>query len=207
MEYMGAVFTISFVTLLVIMSPGPNFFLVVSTSLAKSRRSGVITSLGVGVGSLTYSIAGFLGVAAIVSSSQTAFLALRIFGGAYLIYLGFNMLKKRTTKDHSETNVLKHNNGWIRSFTTGLATNLSNPKAMVFYISLFSVSSDPMPPFYKALTCFFIFIISASWYSFVALSFSHKKVRNFYERRNRAISGFFGAAIVAFGLKIIFNGK
>jgi RhtB (resistance to homoserine/threonine) family protein len=206
MDYMGTVFTISFVTLLVIMSPGPNFFLVVSTSLSKSRRSGIITSVGVGVGSLTYAIAGFLGIAAIVSSSEAGFIALRILGGSYLIYIGLSMLIKKSSKKLTRS----HGNmqeKWLKSFMTGLVTNLSNPKAMVFYISLFSVSSEPMPYFYKFLTCLFIFIISVSWYSFVAISFSNGKIQDFYRKRNRLVSGFFGSVIVAFGLKIIFNGK
>ncbi len=206
MEYLVPVFTISFVTLLAIMSPGPNFFLVVSTSLSKSRKSGVITSVGVGLGSFAYAVAGFLGVAAIVSSSETGFLILRIFGGAYLFWLGISMIFKKSSSDVTETRDISQEH-WLKSFVTGLTTNLSNPKAMMFYISLFSMNAEPMPWFYRFLTCFLIFVISASWYSFVAVSFSHGKIKSFYNRRNRFISGFFGTAIVAFGLKIIFNGK
>ncbi|MCP3922676.1 MAG: LysE family transporter [Desulfobacterales bacterium] len=206
MEYLAPVFTISFVTLLAIMSPGPNFFLVVSSSLSKSRRNGVITSVGIGLGSFTYAVAGFLGIAAVLSSSETAFLILRIFGGAYLSYLGISMIFKNKSSDLTKTKKISKEH-WLKSFVTGLTTNLSNPKAMMFYISLFSMNAEPMPLFYRFLTCFLIFVISASWYSFVAVSFSHEKIKSFYNRRNRFISGFFGTAIVAFGLKIIFNGK
>lgn len=208
MEHLATVFTITFVVFLAIVSPGPNFFLVASKALSKSRKAGVITSIGVGVGSFIYSILGFLGIAAIVSSSDTAYSVLRYLGGSYLIFLGLSMVFKKKKNDLAGSlKTEKSDDNFYRSFVTGLTTNLSNPKAMVIYVSVFSMSAEPVPLFYRALTCFLIFTISASWYSFVAVSFSNKRVLSFYNSKSRLISGFFASAIVAFGLKIILNGK
>ena len=121
-----------FVAVVLIVSPGPDFALTVRNTVARGRRAGVSTAAGVVSGQLVWGLAAGVGVAALLVASRSAFLALRLAGAAYLIFLGLQALVAawRGTRIHSRS-------GRGRSpYVQGFLSNLGNPKMAIFFTSL-----------------------------------------------------------------------
>jgi threonine/homoserine/homoserine lactone efflux protein len=125
------------VALLTVITPGPDTLLVVRTALLGGRRAGLAAILGITSGCLAWAIAGLVGLAALLTVSEVAYNIVRIAGAAYLIWLGGSALWKsrkgaRPLDDHGPQASTR---AWA-GFRAGLLSNVLNPKAAVFYVSL-----------------------------------------------------------------------
>ncbi len=120
------------IAVVVIVSPGPDFALTVRNTVARGRRAGLWTSAGVVSGQLIWACAAAGGVAALLVASRPAFLALRIVGAAYLIYLGAQSLVAALRG--SQAHRVSGRGG--SPYGQGLLSNVSNPKMAIFFTSL-----------------------------------------------------------------------
>jgi threonine/homoserine/homoserine lactone efflux protein len=116
------------VSALVIVTPGQDTALTIRNTLLGGRRAGVLTAAGVASGQAFWTLAASLGLAALLSASEPAFLAVRLAGAAYLIVLGLQTLLGST---HEGSRARRGN-----PFRQGLVSNLGNPKMAVFFTSL-----------------------------------------------------------------------
>ncbi len=95
-----------------------------------------MTALGINVGILFWVMAAALGLAAVISTSATAFAAIKLAGAAYLVYLGLQALRS-ARKDHQETQPIARSAPSSRlAFRQGLVSNILNPKIAIFFTSL-----------------------------------------------------------------------
>ena len=119
-------------SLVLIVTPGQDMLLVMSRSMAQGSAAGVATAAGVSVGLVGHTVLATLGLGAILRTSDWLFLALKLAGAAYLVYLGVQLLR---TKGHD----LAISSGTPRSlrrlFFDGALSNVSNPKIAVFYFA------------------------------------------------------------------------
>jgi threonine/homoserine/homoserine lactone efflux protein len=120
------------VALVVIVAPGPDFALTVRNTVARGRRAGVLTGAGVVSSQLVWAIAAAAGLAALLVASRPAFLALRIAGAAYLVYLGVQALLAAWRGARAKDDRARAGSPYLQ----GLLSNLSNPKMAVFFTSL-----------------------------------------------------------------------
>jgi threonine/homoserine/homoserine lactone efflux protein len=122
------------VSALVIVTPGQDTALTIRNSLVGGRRGGVQTAVGVALGQLVWALATSVGVAAVLRASEPAFLALRLLGAAYLLYLGAQALWSalRREPDHAAPAGRSHG----PALRQGFVSNLGNPKMAVFFTSL-----------------------------------------------------------------------
>ncbi|HYZ88315.1 MAG TPA: LysE family translocator, partial [Myxococcales bacterium] len=121
------------VAALVIVTPGQDTALTIRNSLLGGRRDGVLTALGVSAGQCAWAIATSAGIAALIVASEPAFVALRILGAAYLVFLGAQSLCRAIRRAEPSTTI---SGGKPRPFRQGLISNLGNPKMAVFFPSL-----------------------------------------------------------------------
>jgi threonine/homoserine/homoserine lactone efflux protein len=123
------------VAAVVIVTPGPDTALTIRNVLVGGRRAGFLTALGVSSGQAVWTLAATAGVAALLQASEPAFLALRLAGAAYLVWLGCETLVRalRRRQDRSATVVPRRGRTWLRQ---GLVSNLGNPKMAIFFTSL-----------------------------------------------------------------------
>ena len=127
-------------SLVLIATPGQDMILVMSRSVAQGGRAGVATAAGVSVGLVGHTVLATLGLGAILRTSEWLFLALKLAGAAYLIYLGIGLLRTRS----SELTVgLATHRSLRQLFRDGALSNLSNPKIAVFYFAFLPNSSHP----------------------------------------------------------------
>jgi len=197
----------SFLTVyvLAIVSPGPNFILVVDKSLAGSRREGLFTALGVATGSGLFGLAGLAGLLVIISTLPNFAFMIRMLGGGYLVWLGFNMvrtgIRPAIVNDHSITELPRVEP--FAAWRTGLFTNLTNPKAWAFYFALFTVVMAPgFLLWQKALLNGSMFVISFSWYALVAILISSPQFRPLFQKSQPFIQFILGLLLIVLGGKM-----
>jgi threonine efflux protein len=194
---------------LAIISPGPNFILVVNTSLSDSRRAGLFTALGVAVGSGLFVLAGLVGLLLVITSLPHFAGIVRLAGGGYLAWLGAGMLLgalRRRRADRLPAGGLRAPATAHRAFRTGLFTNLTNPKAWAFYLSLFTLVASPSTsPGVKIFLNITMFLISFGWYSVVAFLISDRRAQPHFLRLQPIVQGVLGVLLLGLGGRLLFS--
>ncbi|MDP1731080.1 MAG: LysE family transporter [Devosia sp.] len=186
-------------------SPGPSFVFVVRTSVAQSRAEGLAAALGMGVGACVFGALAVVGLRTLMAEGGWLFLALKVAGGLYLVYLAW-----RIWSGASEPVVVQHegarqaNTG--RAFWLALATQPSNPKIVAVFGAVFAalLPADPPVWLYVALPPL-IFLQEALWYALVALAFSSSRPRAVYLGAKLWIDRFAAALIGVLGVRLIYE--
>lgn len=201
---MSTLLAIALVHVVAVVSPGANFLIVTRNALSFSRRSGLLTARGVAFGSFIYIVVGFLGFATIISRSPLIFNAIRLIGAAYFLYLGAKTLlslrNRSTLAEKMEDAALPER----RAFFGGMATALSNPTSVLYFLSLFTTFVPAeATAVEKVVTALILISISLTWYTLVALTFSYPRVRHLYSRFERWLNGLIGILWLALALKLL----
>jgi len=186
------------------MSPGPSLAVVLRSSIGLSRRAGLATAAGMGVGGLFFSVVALAGLYTLLASVEWLYLALKIAGGAYLIYLAIKIWRDAPHSVQASTDGELPAQSLKQSFWTGLSTQLSNPKTAIVYGSIFAALLPQHPPVWcYAVLPALIFLVEAGWYSVVALCFSSPLPRRLYLRAKKWIDRLAAGAIAALGLRLV----
>ena len=205
--YWTEFFTVALIHLLAVASPGPDFAIVVRESVAFGRRAGIFTALGVGTGIFVHVAYSLLGIGLIVSQSIVLFNALKWLAAAYLLYIGIKALRAKPTAPASaELSLAAGDRSPRGAFVTGFVTNGLNPKATLFFLSLFTVVIDPHTPLaIQAGYGVYLALATALWFCLVALLFSQQRVRAGFARLGHWFDRLMGAVLVALGVKLAFS--
>ncbi|HFK7184615.1 TPA: LysE family transporter [Serratia odorifera] len=187
------------ITLLAVISPGPDFAMVSRNSLLNSRRSGILTAIGIGSGVLIHVGYTLIGVGVLIQQSLWLFNLLKIIGAAYLIYLGVGMLRQAAAPSANAERAANAI-GDFNALKTGFLTNLLNPKTTIFIVSLFMQVVNPHTSLGIQIAYgLFIAIAHIIWFSLVALLFSTPRINAQFLRLRSGIDRLFGSLLIAFG--------
>jgi threonine/homoserine/homoserine lactone efflux protein len=194
------------VSLLVICTPGQDTALTIRNTLLGGRRSGVATAAGVSSGQAVWTLATSAGLAVILVASGPLFLAVRLAGAAYLIYLGVRSLIKAATRSASENDGAHGQGGRLAprtAFWQGLLSNLSNAKMVAFFISLLPQFAGPHPGFaILALLGLNFCLVTLAWLIGYAFAIERMKALLLRGRVQRAMDALLGAVLVGLGLRM-----
>ena len=212
--YLYQWFALMAVFSLAVISPGPDFVLTVRNAVIYSRRIGILTSVGIGLGILVHVTYTLLGMAAVIASSIFLFAAIKYAGAAYLIYLGWQSLRSRGAGQAAVEQALSVEGESPRSLTTGQAvrsgflTNVLNPKATLFFLAIFSqiirVDTPPVWQVGYGLTCAFMV---TGWFSIVSVVLTQGRVRSLFLRATKWIDRTCGALMIALGIKVALSAR
>lgn len=119
--------------LLITISPGPDNLMVLSVGVSRGRRQGMAFGIGCALGCLSHTVLAAIGVSALIAASPMAFGALKIVGGAYLVWLGIGALRSRGGARVASTGL--PDESLARLFAKGLFANAINPKVVLFFLS------------------------------------------------------------------------
>jgi len=204
--------TLSALHLVAVISPGPNFVIVSSNAIERSRSTGMWTAIGVGAAAVVYMTAGFVGLAAVIARSTLAFNLVRFVGAAYFAYMGVSAVVsalRAGSKLHAAQSAGNRTDGVSprrAGVVMGLLTSLSNPKAVLYYLALFTTFVPPSLPIRQiCLIGAVLLSISLTWYGFVAFVFSTRKLREVYRRWSRPITGLFGLLWMGLAVRLILS--
>ena len=201
-----AIFTFLGVFTLAIISPGPNFILVTNTALNRSRSEGILTATGVATGSGIFAFAGLVGLLPLVHSLPHFSLLMRFLGGGYLTWIGLDMLRTCRRVVVPEAAERKIVASAMVPYRTGMLTNLTNPKAWAFYLSLFTLVMGPAFPLWgKLFLNISMFLISLCWYVAVAYLVSSRTFQPVFLSWRPVIQGVLGGLLLIVGAKILWG--
>ena len=205
MEYLLPLLGIAAANLLAAISPGPSFVLVARIAVAGSRRAGLAAAAGMVLGAWIWAAAAIFGLALLFAEVAWLYRAIQFLGGLYLMYIAVMVwrgarapiavdMKGGATRDP------------LRAFVVALLSQLSNPKVVVFFGSVFvALLPAHAPGWVWAATLAIVLFNETLWYTTLALSFSAAPVRRVYASikvwLDRAVAGVLGAL----GLKLVLD--
>jgi len=185
-----------------VVSPGPSFVLVAKTSLSEGRAVGIGSALGMGLAGALYALLAVLGLAAALTRFPDLFTVIRFLGGAYLAYIAVGMfVHAKNPLPSSATVVTKPRSGLMQ----GAITQLSNPKTVVFYSSVFAALMPSQPDLWLLVALpLAMGLIETGWYVLVATFFASESAAALYEQRKTAIDRTAGAVMLLLAGKLLF---
>lgn len=210
MHFILPLITILGIHMVAVISPGPNFFISAKHGLSYSRRAGLSTTAGVATGTLIHVTLGFLGLSALVAQSIWLYTMLKYLGAIYLIYLGVKALLAKSKKPNWAELQLGQPVPLApkQAYSIGLLTCLTNPKAALYFLALFTTVISVSTPLAVKLTLVMLLpVISWLWYSLVAMSFSLRQVKQWYSRFYGWIETVFGVLLIGLGLKVALSAR
>lgn len=187
-------------------SPGPSFLLVARISLSQSRLHGLAAALGMGVGGMALATLAVIGLQALFMQVDWLYMGFKICGGAYLCYLGYGLWRGARQPLAAGGDQAVAGAGLTRTFLLSLATQLSNPKTVIFYSSVFAAMLPAKPSLVLVVALpVLLFLVEGGWYSIVAIAFSARRPRAAYLSCKSWIDRIAGALMAALGLRLIFG--
>jgi threonine/homoserine/homoserine lactone efflux protein len=203
---MGDLLAFLGVSALVIVTPGQDTALTIRSTLLGGRRAGVLTALGVSTGQAVWTLAASAGITALLLASEPAFLAVKLAGAVYLVFLGGQILVHavRRSPDPLRVTTPGRRLAPAAAYRQGVVSNLGNPKMAVFFTSLLPQFTPEAGPRFAAFLvlglCFCA--MTASW--LIAYAFAVARAKDVFQRPRirRLLDGVTGAVLVALGLRL-----
>ncbi|WP_094752555.1 LysE family translocator [Psychromonas sp. CD1] len=206
MPYLHEFLMITIIHLLAVMSPGPDFAIVVNQSLRFGRKTAIITSLGIGAGISVHVAYTLLGIGFIITQSRPIFIGIQIIGALYLTYLGLSLLfnkKNIGVNEEQLENVSVGESHHKKAFLLGFLTNLLNPKAAFFFLAIFTTIVSVNTPF-MVQSIYGVWIISSTilWFTLVSFLFTQERIRSKFIRYSVVFERIMGVVLLLFAVRL-----
>ncbi|MDR9766505.1 LysE family transporter [Shewanella baltica] len=223
--------TLAVIHSVALISPGPDFAIMVKIATQQSRSTAIAAAVGISIAILAHTILSLTGVSLLIKSSHTLYLLVQIVGASYLAWMGFGALRaglailakrKASASTNAGTNVdaisadvevtasiaggLGGAMSQKQGFLTGLYTNLLNPKALVFFLTLFSALITPsVTTSTKIASAVLLLSLSLAWFGFLAVMLSKAQVQLKLQRLTPIIDAIIGVIFMSVALAIYAN--
>lgn len=203
---MNELIAVALFTILAVISPGADFAMVTRSSYAQGRKAGLAAALGITLGVQVHVLYTVLGIAVIISQSPALFLAMKVLGAGYLLYLGYKSLTNTTRIRLDGLGQDDSASLWM-ALRSGFLTNALNPKTMLFVVSAYTQVVQPGSPLavdfaYGA----FMSVAHWLWFSLVAVFFSSAALRKAMIERQVVVDRLIGVALIGLGLAVMVSG-
>lgn len=224
--------TLAVIHTVALISPGPDFAIMVKIATQQPRSTAIAAAVGISVAILAHTILSLTGVSLLIKSSHTLYLLVQIVGASYLAWMGFGALRagiailakrKASARIHAGTQIETIGSAEVegtapvaaglagamsrrQGFLTGLYTNLLNPKALVFFLTLFSALITPsVTTSTKIAAAILLLLLSVAWFGFVAVMLSKAQVQLKLQRLTPIIDAAIGVIFMSVALAIYAN--
>ncbi len=200
--------TIAAVHLVALMSPGPDFFFVSQLAASRSRKEAMMGVIGITLGVVIWAAIALMGLQLILQKMTWLHHIIVVGGGIYLLWMGWQLLRSAWYRRQNPTLppalVTLPKKG--RRFLKGLLTNLSNPKAVIYFGSVFSLFISDSVTAGERWGLFLLIIGETfTWFTLVVAIFSLPWFRHHYQRLATWIDGMAGVLFAGFGIHLIIS--
>ena len=203
-NYWAEFLTVAVAHALAVASPGPDFAIVLRQSIAHGRRTAVWTSVGIGCGISVHIVYSLLGLGFLLKNSPMGLLVFKFLGAAYLAYVGGQAL--RAQPNTGDVNLADDGAGTPTArgaWSTGFLVNVLNPKAALFFISLFPLAVSPSTPkLVQAGYGLWMALATMAWFAFVSVVFTKPEIRRNFLRHGHWIDRALGVVFVGFAVSL-----
>ena len=204
MDLAQGLIIVTTVHLLAAAAPGPDFILVSQQTLSNGNRAGLLCSLGIALGLSVHILYSSLGLAALIANSSSALGSIKLLGGCYLIYLGISGLRARAGNHQTEQLTTATESSALKTIGLGFLCNALNPKAPIYFVSLFTiVLSQDTPAQHLLIYGLWMMVLQLAWFSFLTLLLSRPLVTSKFQRMGHWIDRVAGGAMLILGLKVL----
>ena len=188
------------------MLPGPSF-VIARSAIGQSRLDGLASALGMGIGGILFASLALAGLYSVLQTVGWLYLGLKLAGGAYLLYMSYKIWRGASQPFALPGAVAARSGSARKSFWTGLATQMSNPKTAIWYGSIFAALLPQQPPawVYFALPPL-VFLVEFGWYAIVALCFG-PGAEGHLPAREEMVDRLAACAMAALGLRLILTAR
>ena len=200
---MNEFLTVVLLHLFAVMSPGPDYVLVTRQSIRYGRRVALWSSGGIGFGILFHSLLAVTGILFFIASNDFYLIFLKLICSAYLLYLGITSIINTSNFDQ---NTVKDDN-WSNAngFVVGLLTNITNVKALLFFITLFGVVLDSQSQGNLILYGIYMAFATFVWFSLVSYIFTSDIFKPQFLKFFKFFEKFLGVVLVIIALQLVVN--
>ena len=197
-----AFIAVALLHLMAAISPGPAVLMAARTGVTEGLRTGAFLAMGIGLGGVIWAAAALFGLALVFQAAPSLLWALKLIGGAYLIYMAWGMWRSADTP-LDMTRASKTPRSALSAFRLGLWTQLANPKPAILFSAIFIGTVPPGTSLwvYAALLTV-VFLNETIWNTLVARIFSFDRTRAGYISLKSLIDRSFGGLLALLGLKI-----
>lgn len=188
-------------------TPGNDTVFILARSIGQGKRAGVVSALGIGTGNMIHTVLAAFGLSIIIDQSVVLFNTIRFAGAAYLLYVGFRMLKdEKLVAENKSLEIASVSYGKI--YRDGIVTNVLNPKVAMFFISFLPQFIDPeqQDAVWPFLALGGTFITTGTIWCLLLAVFADVILRKL--KHNQKVSSYInklcGMSLIALGLKLLF---
>ena len=205
-EYWTEFITLAGLHLLAVISPGPDFVITVNQSMKYGVHVGIYTAAGIATGIFLHISYSLLGIGLFIQQNEWLFISLRYVAAAYLGYLGVKSLTAKPAKKlediHESNQIITHKT----AFKKGFLTNALNPKATLFFLTLYiTVVSSSTPLLIQGIYGIYLASSTLLWFMTVSLLFGNSSSRLLFMSFSHRIEQATGLIFIALALKLILN--
>ncbi len=200
MDTVHALMAVSALAAVGILSPGPDFVVVSYTAMTGARRRAAWVASGVVLGNAFWAAAALIGLSALFLLAPTLFIAFKLAGALYLVWLGVKLIRGARVPLALES-AHGENGSPLTCCARGLATTLANPKAAVFYASVLTAALPSSPGIGLVIgTIAGVALVAAVWFTVVVLVLSTARASALFRRFKVWVEAAFGSLLTGFGL-------
>lgn len=196
--------TYSIASVLLFITPGPDMSLFLSRTMTSGRAAGIASVVGANAGCIVHTLLAAFGVSALIAASQMGFLALKIFGAGYLLWLAFDAIRNGSSLNVKAAEQ-RQVSTWS-SFLMGVTVNLSNPKVVLFFITFLPQFVSAHDPHVAAKLVFLgVYFVVINIPLSVVMILGAERLVNWLKDRPRVLRGIdfsFAGVFAFFALKI-----
>ncbi|MGB3290779.1 MAG: LysE family transporter [Burkholderiaceae bacterium] len=204
MAYLSSLLLIAGIYLMVLISPGPNFFILSQMALDGKHKEARYVVLGVTTGSIFWVVVALAGVSTLLAQHPMLASGVRLVGAAYLAWYGIRLLRsafRPAARKPSHAAAAVGPKARASGYRIGLLTCITNPKGAAFWTSAFAALVPAQAPgWFYIVTVIMVATMSMTWHWGVSLVFGTAALRNGYLRIERAVNGLAGGALVVLGI-------
>ena len=185
------------------LSPGPDFFLVIRNAARYPRAAAMMTAFGVICGVATHMAYCVAGLAVVITTTPWLFNVLKYAGAAYLLWIGIQALFARGGSKMDVSNLTQQSVSLKKAFLQGYLCNLLNPKATLFFLAMFTqvlnIHSGLGEKLWYAMI---IWLLSLVWWPLLVVLFQSEPVRRGLAKVQKLVDKLLGTVLIALGIKV-----
>tara|TARA_R110001583_G_scaffold10698_8_gene49185 strand:- start:16295 stop:16936 length:642 start_codon:yes stop_codon:yes gene_type:complete len=200
--YLTEIIAVTSVAIFMAVLPGADFVIVTRTSIRNGRLAGLYTTLGICLSICIHASYSIAGLAVIIANSTWLFFAIKYLGAAYLIYVAWQLLTTRELLSDEQGNQTRFMPA-LAALRLGFTCNILNPKAPLFFMSIFTQVVSLNTPLSMQVTYGLIIMLAhLIWFSSVTLLLSHPSLLPRFNHHKLKIDKLAGLMLMIFAIKL-----